>query len=165
MQYYFDNGEHDIIVEQPHGNSERNTRPHRRSKESLKEKMKNSNYGPKETIHRFLEDAGGIFQVHSPSDFPKIRQQIKNLRRKSDDNLEDDIVNLIDACNKQHELKNIFVRTVLTSPEKIMFLSSENRLNNINRFRTNNAPFCILGIDHTYNVGLCYLPYLPTFTF
>ena len=35
MQYYFDNGEHDIIVKQPHGNSKRNERPHRRSKESL----------------------------------------------------------------------------------------------------------------------------------
>ena len=39
MQYYFDYGEHDIIVQQPHGNSKRNTRPHRRSKESLKEKI------------------------------------------------------------------------------------------------------------------------------
>ena len=40
MQYYLDNGEHDIIVKQPHGNSKRNARPHRRSKESLKEKKK-----------------------------------------------------------------------------------------------------------------------------
>ena len=156
-QYYFDDGEHDIIVEQPHGNSKINTRPHRRSKESLKEKMKNSKYGPKETVHRLLEDAGGILQVHSPNDFPKNRQQIKNLKRKSDDNLKDGIVNLIDTCNKEHELKNIFVRTVLTSPEKIVFLSSENQLNDINRFCTNNARFCILGIDPTYNVSLCYL--------
>ena len=146
-----------IIVEQRHGNSKRNTSSHRWSKESLKEKIKNSKYGPKETVHRLLEDAGGILEVHSPSDFPKNRQQIKNLKRKSDNNLKDDIVNLIDTCNKEHELKNIFVRTVLPSPEKIVFLSSENQLNDINRFCTNNARFCILGIDPTYNVSLCYL--------
>ena len=93
MQYYFDNGEHDIIVEQPLGNSKRNTRPHRRSKDSLKEKMKSSKCGPKETVRRLLEDAGGILQVHSPSDFLKNRQQIKNLQSKSDDNLKDDILN------------------------------------------------------------------------
>ena len=71
--------------------------------------------------------------------------------------MKDDIVNLIDTCNKEHEVKNIFARTVLTSPEKIVFLSSENQLNDINRFCTNNARFCILGIDPTENVGPCYL--------
>ena len=101
--------------------------------------MKNSKFGPKEAVHGLLEDAGGILQVHSPSDFPKNRLQIKNLKRKSDNNLRDDLVNLIDTCNKEHELNNIFVRTVLTSPEKIVFLSSENQLNDINRFCTNNA--------------------------
>ena len=101
--------------------------------------MKNSKFGPKEAVHRLPEDAGGILQVHSPSDFPKNRLQIKNLKRKSDNNLRDDLVNLIDTCNKEHELNNIFVRIVLTSPEKIVFLSSENQLNDINRFCTNNA--------------------------
>ena len=76
MQYYFDNGEHGIIVKQPHGNSKRNTRPHRRSKEYLKEKIKNSKYGPKDTVHKLLEDAGGILQAHSSSYFPKNRQLI-----------------------------------------------------------------------------------------
>ena len=104
-----------------------------------------------------LEDADGILQAHSPSDLPKNRQQIKNLKRKNDDNLKDDIVNLIDTCNKEHALNNIFVRTVLTSPEKIVLLSSDNQLNDINPFCTNNARFCILGIDLTYNVGPCYL--------
>ena len=64
---------------------------------------------------------------------------------------------MIDTCNKEHEVKNIFVRTVLTSPEKIVFLSSENQLYDINRFCTNNVRFCILGIDPTYNVGPCCL--------
>ena len=71
--------------------------------------------------------------------------------------MKDDIVNLIGTFNKEHEVKNIFVRTVLTSPETIVFLSSENQLNDINRFCTNNARFCILGIDPTNNVGSCYL--------
>ena len=152
MQYYFDNGEHDIIVKQPHGNSKRKKSPHRRSKESLKEKIKNSKYGPRDTVHKLLKDAGGILQTHSPSDFPKKRQQIKNLKRQYN-NLKDDIVNLIDICNKEHEVKNIFVRTVLTSPERIVFLTSENQLNYINRFCINNTQVCILGIDPTYNVG------------
>ena len=134
MQYYLDNGEHDIIVKQPHDNSKRNARPQRRSKGSLKEKIKNFKYSPKDTVHKLLKDGGGVLNAHSPSDFPKNRQQIKNLRRKNGDNLKDDIVNLIDTCNKEHEVKNIFVRTVLTSPEKIVFLSSENQLNDINQF-------------------------------
>ena len=76
MQYYFDNGEHDIIVKQRHGNSKRNTRSHRRAKESLKEKIKNSKYGPKDTVHKLLEDTSGILKAHSPSDFPKNRYQV-----------------------------------------------------------------------------------------
>ena len=64
---------------------------------------------------------------------------------------------MIGNFNKEHEVKNIYVRTVLTSPETIVFLSSENQLDDINRFCTNNARFCILGIDPTYNVGPCYL--------
>ena len=46
---------------------------------------------------------------------------------------------------------------MLTSPEKIVFLSWENQLNDINHFCKNNAQFCILGIEPTYNVGPCYL--------
>ena len=76
MQYYFDNGEHDIIVKQRHGNWKRNTRSHRQAKESLKEKIKNSKYGPKDTVHKLLEDASGILKAHSPSDFPKNRHQV-----------------------------------------------------------------------------------------
>ena len=76
MQCYFVNSEHDIIVNQPHGNSKRNTRPHIRSKDSLKEKIKSSKYGPKDTVLKLLEDAGGILQAHSPSNFCKNRQQI-----------------------------------------------------------------------------------------
>ena len=64
---------------------------------------------------------------------------------------------MIDTCTKEHEVKSIFVRTVLTSPEKIVFLSLENQLNDINCFCANNARFCILGIDPTYNVDPCYL--------
>ena len=83
------------------------------------EKIKNSKYGPKDTVHKLLEDVNftGTFSKW----FPKNRQQIKNLKRKNDDNLKDGVVNLIDTCNKEPEVKNIFVRTVLTSPEKIVF--------------------------------------------
>ena len=97
----------------------RNTRLHRQSKESLKEKIKNYKYGPKDSVHKLLEDVN--FTSTLSKWFPKNRQQIKNLKRKNDDNLKDDIVNLIDTCNDEHEVKNIFVRTVVTSPEKIVF--------------------------------------------
>ena len=50
-----------------------------------------------------------------------------------------------------------FIRSVGTSPEKVIFVASNQQLTNLAHFCTDPRKFCIIGVDLTYNVVPCYV--------
>ena len=63
-----------------HDNSKSNTKSYKRTKESLKNVIRKSYAGPKDTITNIYQEDGGYSVVHSCSDFPRNRKQISNIR-------------------------------------------------------------------------------------
>ena len=59
----------------------KNTRPDKRTKESMKIAIKESTLRPKQLVNGLFQRAGGVFEVGSTSDFPGSRQQVKDLKR------------------------------------------------------------------------------------
>ena len=52
-------------------------------------------------------------------------------------------------------IENAFIRSVDTSPEKVIFVASNQLLTDLAGFCTDPRIFCIIGVDPTYNVGPC----------
>ena len=55
--------------------------------------------------------------------------------------------------------ENIFIRKVPLFPEPIVFLASDQQLEDIERFCTNPARFCILGVDATFQIAGFYFTF------
>ena len=103
-----------------------------------------------------IEQSGGVHEIKSRSDFPKNRQQVKYLRRNNQ--REDDTIKLVENCrNEMKTPEKAFIRSVETSPEKVVFVASQQQLTDLAQFCTDNRKFCILGVDPTHNVGPCYV--------
>ena len=64
---------------------------------------------------------------------------------------------LIDMCNIQYGLPNIFLREVCTAPELSTFLANDRQLQDIEKFCKNKVNGVVLGIDPTYNVCNYYV--------
>ena len=70
----------------------------------------------------------------------------------------------LDMCLREKDAtETAFIRNVILSPEKIVFLATDTQLNDIDRFCTSNDKFCIVGVDPTYNVGPCYVTVVVTY--
>ena len=54
-------------------------------------------------------------------------------------------------------IEKAFIRSVDTSPGKVLFVASNQQLTELVRFCTDPRKFCIIGDDPTYNVGPCYV--------
>ena len=82
-QYYFDKEEHNFKTDLPHRISKTNSRPHKRTKESVKIAIKESISRPKDVVNDLFQHAGGTLGIKSTSDFPKSCKQVKDLRRNN----------------------------------------------------------------------------------
>ena len=51
--------------------------------------------------------------------------------------------------------KKTFIKSVDTSPEKVIFVASNQQLTDSAGFCTDPRKFCIIGVDPTCNVGPC----------
>ena len=51
--------------------------------------------------------------------------------------------------------KKTFIKSVDTSPEKVIFVASNQQLTDSAGFCIDPRTFCITGVDHTCNVGPC----------
>ena len=80
MQYCFHKEEHNFKTDLPHGNSKTNSRPHKRTKESVKTAIKESILRPKDVVNDWFQHAGWTLEVKSRLDFPKSRQEV-NVKR------------------------------------------------------------------------------------
>ena len=124
LQYYFDENVHEVDINAPHGNAKRLKKPHRRTKESVKDAVKKSGEVARKVVQDIFLQHGGFQNVQSPSNFPKNRKQVSNLRYFGDPSNtrdRDDIVEILDMC--QNEVaNNKYIRNVLMAPEKIISL-------------------------------------------
>ena len=159
LQYYSDANEHEVDINPPHCNAKRLKKPHRHTKESVKDVVKKSGKVARKVVQDIFLEHGGFQNVQSPSDFPKNRKQVSNLRYFGDPSNtrdRDDIVEILDMC--QNEVSNNkYIRNVLMAPEKIISLMTDRQLNDIARFCTKPYAISILGIDAAYNLGPCYV--------
>ena len=85
IQYVVLEGEEIIIT--PHGNAKHNKEPYRKTKHSVLKGIKdNVNHAPdKEIVLKQGKERGEIFNIKSPSDFPRNCKQIYNVKSRSDE--------------------------------------------------------------------------------
>ena len=69
-----------LTSQKHHDNSKSNTKSYKRTRESLKNALRKSYAGPKDTITNIYREAGGYSAVRSCSDFPRNRKQISKIR-------------------------------------------------------------------------------------
>ncbi|XP_063436010.1 uncharacterized protein LOC134716921 [Mytilus trossulus] len=137
----------------PHGNSKQKTAPvYRRVAPSSLQRMTNmansSRYSTKSVIKNFIEEEGGIENIHA-QDIPRNEQQIRNLKRKMKDDDTDEINEILHEFDVQ---RDNFIRKIDIRPDFIVVLASDQQLKDLNRFCTRH-PCSILGIDHTFHFG------------
>ena len=122
VQYYFEDEGHPINITKQHGNWKSNTKSYRRTKKSVKNTIRKSSVGPKDTITNIYREAGGYSAARSCSDFPRNRKQISNIRySEKTQTLKDDIIEVIDMCKMEKKGSN-FIRNTYVAPEKIICL-------------------------------------------
>ena len=157
VQYYFEDEEHLVNITKQHSNSKSNAKSYRRTKESVKNAIRKSSVGPKDTITNIYQQAGGYSAVRSCSDLPRNRKQISNMRyAEKIQTLKDDIIEVIDMCKMEKKSSN-FTRNICVAPEKVISLMTNRQLNDNKKLCTSNVEASILGIDPTYNIGPCFV--------
>ena len=57
--------------------------------------------------------------------------------------------------NEMLNIEKAFIRSVDTSPERVIFVASNQHLTDLAGFCTEPRKFCIIGVDPTYNAGPC----------
>ena len=63
---------------------------------------------------------------------------------------EDDTIKLIETSkNKMLNIEKSFIRSVNTSPEKVIFVASNQQVTDLVGFCTDLRNFCIIGVDPT----------------
>ena len=107
LQHYFDEHEHEVEINASHGSAKRLKKPHRRTKESVKDAVKKSGKAARKVVQDIFLEHGGFQNVKSPNDFPKNQKQVSNLRYFDDPSNKrdrDDIVEILEMC--QNEVAN-----------------------------------------------------------
>ena len=81
---------------------------------------------------------------------PNSLRQIFDILRKSISK-QDELVGLLDLCQKQKNTPDAFMRSVQTGDDFCIFLSTNQELHNLKRFCVGKC-CSILGIDPTFNI-------------
>ena len=149
IQYYFDNGEHDIDFEGSNSNKSRTLFSTRKTILSLKDQKRKG----KKTFHSVTNSVGGFELARTLAELPNSYKHIYDVIRKNDIGKEtDELIELLDLCKGQIGTSSAFIRDVRTAPEKSVFLSSDNQLHDIERFCAGNYCWSVLGVDPTFNI-------------
>ena len=140
VQYTFDDEEHPISV-RPHGNSKRKENFIRTMPSTL-QKLKSiaQDLTPKFAVREASHSSGGIALAPSAGALPRNRQQVSNLRRRTDESHEpligkkkDPLFAVMSMC-KESEGKSTsehFVRIVTGAPEPMTVLCYDWSLNDL----------------------------------
>lgn len=100
------------------------------------------------SINKVTRKVGGFENSRTVADLPHSYDQVSKIKRNK---TEDEVMELVDICRGQHGTAGAFLRDVRTAPELSCFLSTDNQLNDIERFCTGSGTG-ILGIDPTFNI-------------
>ena len=137
IQYYFDRDEHEIEFSRLHGNSKVNNRCVKPTNFSLREsirKLSSEGLKGKAIFSELSKSAGSFEMARSSANFPSSKAQIYDIARKSSKVMQDEVVELIDMCQKQSASKNAFLREVRTAPELSLVLATDRQLHDVLRF-------------------------------
>ena len=104
----------------------------------------------KRVFRKICANAGGIEKARTASDMPNSLRQIYAISRKNISN-QDELVELVDLCQKQKNTPDAFVRSVQTGDDFCIFLSTNQQLHNSKRFCVGKC-CSILGVDPTFNI-------------
>ena len=161
VQYTFDDEEHAVAV-RPHGNSKKRENYIRTMPSTLK-KLKSvaRDLTPKFAVCEASTSSGGLSKASSAGALPRNRQQVSNIRRRTDGPCEspfhkkkDPLFAIMSMC-KESEGQNTedhFVRIVTGAPEPMTVLCFDWSLNDIEKFCTGDR-HTVLSVDPTFNLG------------
>ena len=157
VQYMFDGPEIEVIT-RPHGNSKGST-PYFRTSDSARENLHTlaATKTPKAVIQAVTQEAGGELNIESPSDGPRNRQQISNIRRSTTGRDKNVLYSVMLECKATQGSEGTFVRDVKAAPSPQCVLFFDWQLQDMIRFLTNNKKFGIFTADITYNLGEFYV--------
>ncbi|KXJ06100.1 hypothetical protein AC249_AIPGENE22963, partial [Exaiptasia diaphana] len=164
VQYIFAEGEQTVNV-LPHGNSRKSNKPYKRTMKSTLEKIKDDVQkcvDPRKVIHNIIKSKGGIEQLRSGGELPRNRKQVYNAVQAAtrDNKIPDPLEYLMKKSKEELMDENTaFIRTVQSTPEPLIFLSTKHQLLDIERFCTNPENFCVLGVDATFELCDYYLTF------
>lgn len=155
IQYLFTEGEHEVTAA-PHGNA-KSGESYMRTMPSVLSKLKSasSTMTAKRALSFVATGAGGIMHATSAGSLPRNRQQVKDMRRKSEMKEQDALYALMMMCKESEGKRNqdAFVRLVNAAPFPMMVLSFDWTLDDLVRFCTEPTKFSILGVDPTFSLG------------
>ena len=116
LQCYFEDEEYLINITKQHYNSKSKAKSFGKTKEPVKNTIRKSSAGPKDTITNIYQKDGGYSVIRFCSDFPRNRKQISNIRcAENTQTLKDDIVEVIDMCKVRKKSSN-FIRNICVAP-------------------------------------------------
>ena len=174
IQYIFGDGVQDVVV-QAHGNKKKldstGVRGYRRTTKSTKDliEKKLTVVPPWEATQEIIKERGGIMNITNAGEFPRNRSQIYNINKKMksktsgvDLSHNDPLLQVIVKAKEEQmgRAENILIREVPLFPELIVFLASDQQLEDIERFCTNPARFCVLGVDATFQIAGFYFTFV-----
>ena len=172
IQYIFGDGEQDVVV-QAHGNKKLDSTEvhgYRRTMKSTKDliEKKLTIVPPREATQEIIKERGGIMNINTAGEFPRNRTQVYNINKKMktkksgvDLSHNDPLLQVITQAKEEQmgRAENILIREVPLFPEPIVFLASDQQLEDTERFCTNPARFCVLGIDATFQIAGFYFTF------
>ena len=151
-----------MITLGPHGNA-KNRSTYLRTLPSTLQKLRkvSQNLTPKFAVCEVSSASGGIMSASSAASLPRNRQQVSNMRRRTEitsdpytTKQKDPLFSVMVMC-KNTEGKNAdesFVRIVTGAPEAMALLCPDWILNDLDRFCT-GLPCTILTLDPTFDLG------------
>ena len=142
----------------PHGNSKGST-PYFRTSDSARQRLQTlaATQTPKVVIQTITQEVGGEINIETPSDAPRNRQQISNIRRCTTGRDKNVLYSIMLECKAMQGSEDVFVRDVKAAPSPQCVLFFDWQLWDMNRFLTNNKKFGIFMADTTYNLGEFYV--------
>ena len=168
IQYIFEEGEEEIVVK-PHGNAKTKdygSSGYKRTMKSTKDLItqKLTVLPPRKTTDQIIKERGGIMKIKHAGEFPRNRTQVYNINRKLKGKEEttlpsdDPLLQVITKAKEEQRgrIENALIREIPLFPEPIVFLASEQQLKDIERFCTNPAKFCVLGVNATFQIAGFY---------
>ena len=120
-----------------------------------------TNLTPKFAVCEASAAAGGLMSAASAGELPRGRQQVADMRRRSEfirdisiSRKKDPLFSIMLMCKEGEGSKQSdpFVRAVNGAPEPMAVMSFEWTLNDLERFCT-GSPFSILSFDPTFSLG------------